>query len=243
MIWTLDGVVITDMAAAGAPPTYFDFDNFEEIQVSTAGQKIAQQTGGLGINFVTKRGTNQFHGAARGYFTNNALQWSNVPGELAAAATPVTAATADHNQQISDYGAEVGGPIRAEHAWFFASYSSQDIRLVRRAGALVDRTLLKNPQVKLNWQADSKDMLSFLFFNGDKIKDGRSPGISGILFDAPTATFHQANAYSDFPLHGLWKVANDRAISSRLSSPRHAYYNTGNALTPEGGMALQADAV
>ena len=241
VVWTLDGVVITDMAAAGAPPTYFDFDNFEEIQVSTAGQRIAQQTGGLGINFVTRRGTNQFHGAARGYFTNDALQWSNVPGELATGATPVTAATADHNQQISDYGAEAGGPIRAGRAWFFASYSSQDIRLVRRAGALVDRTLLKNPQVKLNWQADSKDMLSFLFFNGDKIKDGRSPGIAGILFDAPTATFHQANAYSDFPLHGLWKVANDRAISPRLFlSASYAYYNTGNALTPEGGMALEA---
>src|ERR1700687_657239 len=34
--WTLDGVVITDMAAIGATPTYFNFDNFEEINVSTA---------------------------------------------------------------------------------------------------------------------------------------------------------------------------------------------------------------
>src|SRR5439155_20183281 len=49
-VWTLDGVVITDMAAAGAPPTYFNFDNFEEIQVATAGQNIKQQTGGIRIN-------------------------------------------------------------------------------------------------------------------------------------------------------------------------------------------------
>jgi len=95
--------------------------------------------------------------------------------------------------------------------------------------------------VKLNWQADKQDMLSFLFFNGDKVKDGRSPAISGILFDAPTATFHQSNAYSDFPLHGLWKVADDRVIGPRLFlSASYAYYNTGNALTPEGGMDLQA---
>lgn len=240
-VWSLDGIVITDMAAAGLPPTYFDFDNFEEIQVSTAGQDIKQQTGGVGVNFVTKRGTNQFHGAVRGYFTNNALQSSNIPGELTSGTIPVTAATADHNQQISDYGVEVGGPLRLDRAWFFASYSSQDIRLVRHAGALVDRTQLNNPQVKLNWQADKKDMLSFLFFNGDKIKDGRSPAISGILFDAPTATFHQDNAYTDFPLHGLWKVADDRVIAPRLFlSASYAYYNTGNALTPEGGMDLQA---
>lgn len=240
-VWSLDGIVITDMAAAGLPPTYFDFDNFEEIQVSTAGQDIKQQTGGVGVNFVTKRGTNQFHGAVRGYFTNNALQSSNIPGELTSGTIPVTAATADHNQQISEYGVEVGGPLRLDRAWFFASYSSQDIRLVRHAGALVDRTQLNNPQVKLNWQADKKDMLSFLFFNGDKIKDGRSPAISGILFDAPTATFHQDNAYTDFPLHGLWKVADDRVIAPRLFlSASYAYYNTGNALTPEGGMDLQA---
>jgi hypothetical protein len=112
---------------------------------------------------------------------------------------------------------------------------------VRRAGALVDRTQLKNPSVKVNWQADRKDMVSFLFFNGAKVKDYRSPGIPGVLFDAPTATFHQDNAYSDFPLHGLWKVADDRVINPHLFvSANYAYYNTGNALTPEGGMALQA---
>ena len=240
-VWTLDGVVITDMAAAGAPPTYFDFDNFEEIQVSTAGQDIKQQTGGVGINLVTRRGTNQFHGSARGYFANDSMEGSNVPAELANMTPAVTPATADHNKQISDYGAEFGGPIRADRAWFYASYSAQDIQLVRRAGALVDKTELKNPSVKVNWQADRKDMVSFLFFNGSKIKDNRSPATTGILFDAPTATFHQDNAYSDFPLHGLWKVADDRAITPRLFlSAKYAYYNTGNALTPEGGMDMQA---
>ena len=229
------------MAAAGAPPTYFNFDNFEEIQVATAGQDIKQQTGGIGINLVTRRGTNQFHGGFRGYFANDAMEAANVPAELRNLATPVTAETADHNKQISDFGGEFGGPIRMDRAWFYASYSAQDIRLVRRAGALVDRTQLKNPSVKVNWQADRKDMVSFLFFNGAKVKDYRSPGIPGVLFDAPTATFHQDNAYSDFPLHGLWKVADDRVINPHLFvSANYAYYNTGNALTPEGGMALQA---
>jgi hypothetical protein len=237
-VWSLDGIVITDMAAAGLPPTYFNFDNFEEIQVSTAGQDIVQQTGGVGINLVTKRGTNQFHGAFRGYFANDALEASNVPTELQSTVTP---ATADHNRQISDWGGEFGGPIRADRAWFYTSYSAQDIQLVRRAGALTDRTQLNNPEVKVNWQASKKDMLSFLFFNGIKTKDGRSPGVAGILFDAPTATFHQDNAYTDFPLHGLWKVADDRVMSSNFFlSAKYAYYNTGNALTPEGGMDQQA---
>src|SRR5580765_912381 len=213
-VWTMDGINITDMAATGASPTYFNFDTFEEIQVSTAGQDIKQPTGGMGLNFVVKRGTNQFHGGFRGYFDNESMESSNVPDELAAVG--VTPDTSDHNKQISDYGYDIGGPIFRDHAWFYNSYSLQDVQLVRRAGALVDRTKLKNPDVKINWQATKKDMVSFLYFDGFKIKDGRSPGISGILFDAPTATFHQDNAYSDNPLHGLWKIADDRVVNSNL---------------------------
>ena len=50
-VWTLDGVVVTDMAALGMSPAYFNYDNFEEIQISTAGQDIKSPTGGVGMNF------------------------------------------------------------------------------------------------------------------------------------------------------------------------------------------------
>ena len=237
--WTMDGIEITDMAATGASPSYFNFDNFEEIQVSTAGNDIKSRTGGMGLNLVVKRGTNSFNGTVRGYFDNDAMEASNVPDELKAKG--VTPETADHNKQISDYGFDVGGPILKDKAWFFGSYSIQDVRLVRRAGALVDRTQLKNPTVKLNWQATKKDMVSFLYFDGFKIKEGRSPGVSGILFDAPTATYHQDNAYTDYPLHGLWKAADDHVVGQSLFlSAKYGYYNTGFVLDPQGGLEMQA---
>jgi len=237
--WTLDGVEVTDMAATGASPTYFNYDNFEEIQVSTAGNDIKSRTGGMGLNFVVKRGTNDFNGSVRLYYDDENMEWSNVPDELKAAG--VTAETTDHNKQISDYGAELGGPILRDKAWFYASYSIQDVRLVRRAGSLIDRTQLKNPTVKLNWQATKSDMVSFLYFDGFKIKDGRSPGTTGILFDAPTATYHQDNAYEDNPLHGLWKIADDHVFGTNLFvSGKYAYYNTGFTLEPIGGLDMQA---
>jgi hypothetical protein len=238
-VWTMDGINITDMGATGASPTYFNFDNFEEIQVSTAGQDIKQPTGGMGMNLIVKRGTNQFHGGFRGYFDNESMESDNVPDELRALGT--THATSDHNKRISDYGYDIGGPIWKDHAWFYNSYSLQDVRLVRRSGALVDRTQLKNPDVKVNWQATKKDMVSFLYFDGFKIKDGRSPGVSGIPFDTPTATYHQDNAYTDFPLHGLWKIADDRSLTSNMFlSGKYAYYNTGFILDPVGGLDMQA---
>jgi hypothetical protein len=238
-VWTMDGINITDMAATGASPSYFNYDNFDEIQVSTAGQDIKQPTGGMGLNLVVKRGTNQFHGGFRGYFDNHNMESNNVPDELRALG--VTHDTSDHNQQISDYGFDIGGPILKDKAWFYGSYSLQDVRLVRRAGALIDRTQLKNPDVKLNWQATGSDMISFLYFDGFKIKDGRSPGVSGILFDAPTATYHQDNAYTDNPLHGLWKLADDRVFGSNLFlSVKAASFNTGFVLDPVGGLDQQA---
>ena len=238
-VWTMDGVAITDMALTGSSPTYFNYDNFDAIHVSTAGQAITQQTGGVGINLIVKRGTNLFHGSVRGYFDNGSMEGSNVPDELLSKG--VTPATADHTKQISDYGVELGGPLMRDKAWFYGSYSMQDVQLVRRTGTLVDETKLKNPNVKVNWQATRKDMVSFLYFDGFKIKDNRSPGTSGITFDAPTATFHQDNAYTSNPLHGLWKVADDRVITPNMFlTAKYASYNTGFLLTPEGGMGLSS---
>ena len=107
--WSIDGVDITDMAATGASRSYFNFDNFEEIQVSTAGNDIKSRTGGMGLNLVVKRGTNKFSGSIRGYYDDENLESDNVPDELRSRG--VTHETSDHNKQISDYGFDLGGPI------------------------------------------------------------------------------------------------------------------------------------
>ena len=52
-VWNMDGVAITDMAAIGASPTYFDYDAFEEINVTTGGCDLKMATGGIALNFVT----------------------------------------------------------------------------------------------------------------------------------------------------------------------------------------------
>jgi hypothetical protein len=238
-VWTLDGVVVTDMAAIGASPAYFNYDNFEEIQISTAGQDIKQPTGGVGLNFVVKRGTNVYRGGARGFFTNDNLESSNVPEELAAVG--VTPESADHNQQISDYGFELGGPIVRDRAWFYGSWANQDIRLVRSSGNFIDKTILKNINAKGNWQATSKDMVSVLWYLHAKEKSGRAPGDGGIIRDAESATWFQGGSYVDGRPHGLTKIEDNHVFNSNLFvSGKYAYYNTGFGLDPMGGMDLQA---
>jgi hypothetical protein len=238
-VWTLDGVVVTDMAAIGSSPAYFNYDNFEEIQISTAGQDIKQPTGGVGMNFVVKRGTNAYRGGVRGFFTNESLEASNVPDELAALG--VTPSTADHNEQISDYGFELGGPIVRNRAWFYGSWSNQDIRLIRSSGNLLDKTILKNMNAKGNWQATSKDLISVLWYLHAKEKTGRSPGDGGITRDAQGATWFQGSSYVEGRPHGLTKIEDNHVFNSNLFlSAKYAYYNTGFGLDPLGGLDTQA---
>ena len=77
--FNMDGVTITDMAALGSSPAYYDFDQFQEIQVATGGTDPSIAVPGVTLNLVTKRGTNEPHGSAR-YFV--------FPGRAAGAQHP-----------------------------------------------------------------------------------------------------------------------------------------------------------
>src|SRR4051812_39037650 len=120
--WALDGVDITDMAATGASPNYFDFDAFEEMTINTGGVDVTQQTGGVGINLVTKSGSDKFRGSTRFYDTDGKFGSNNVSDDLrrqgATSGNPI--------QKIKDYGVEAGGPIQRGRAWVWGSYGKQD---------------------------------------------------------------------------------------------------------------------
>src|SRR5947208_10160210 len=80
--WNMDGVNITDMGATGSSPLYFDFDSFEEMQVTTGGSDPRIMTPGVQLNMVTKRGTNDFRGSGRYFYTPGSYQsGSSIPSE------------------------------------------------------------------------------------------------------------------------------------------------------------------
>ena len=150
------------MSATGASPTYFDFDAFKEINVTTGGTDLTMQTGGIGINMVTKRGTNNFHGGARYIIANDDWQSGNVPDRDGERPAPQERASdkADHIQQITDYGFDLGGPIVKDKLWFYGTYGKQDIRLQRLMGQTEDKTLLPSDNGKLNWQVTGRGRCS-----------------------------------------------------------------------------------
>jgi hypothetical protein len=123
--WSLDGVDITDMAATGASPNYFDFDAFQEMTINTGGVDVTQQTGGVGINLVTKSGTDHFRGSGRYYGTDDKFESNNITD----AQRKQGATSGNPIQNVKDYGIEAGGPIKRGKAWVWGSYGKQDIKV------------------------------------------------------------------------------------------------------------------
>ena len=121
--WSLDGVDITDMSATGASPAYYDFDSFQEMTINTGGVDVTQQTGGVGINLVTKSGSDKFRGSSRFFLTDESVQANNIDDDLrrqgATSGNPI--------QNIKDYGFEMGGPISRGRAWVWGGFGKQTV--------------------------------------------------------------------------------------------------------------------
>jgi carboxypeptidase family protein/TonB-dependent receptor-like protein len=232
--WNLDGINVTDMSATGASPTYFDFEAFQEINISTGGGDLNVQTGGIGINLVTKRGTNKFHGAGHYLKADDSWQSGNVPSQIKNDPRLKGSDKADHLKEIADWGFDLGGPIIKDKLWFYGSFGRQDIKNIRLVQT-PDDTILDGYNAKVNWQAGGSTMVSGYWFLGNKKKFGRQP--SPPVQGEDSFNWDQKNAYTPGGLPGgLFKLQIDHTFSPNFFvSAKGAYYDTGFTLAARGG--------
>jgi Carboxypeptidase regulatory-like domain/TonB-dependent Receptor Plug Domain len=227
-MWNLDGVMITDPAAIGSTPTYYDFDAFQEVQFTTGANDPRQQTGGIGINFVTKRGTNTPKGSARFIFTDDSLQSDNIPADLKA--LPPSASfpkgfIGNKVDRVMDFGAEAGGPIVKDKVWVWGAAAKNDIKNIIITG-FPDDTQLIDYNAKLNWQVNNSHNATFLYFRGDKKKQGRNAGVTR----PPATTWDQSGPTSVYKFEDAMTLGNSTFVAAR-----YAYISGAFQLTPQGG--------
>jgi hypothetical protein len=223
--WNMDGIPITDMAALGSSPTYYDFDMFQEMQVTTGGADVKNATPGVQLNFVLKGGSNTPHGSARGYFENESMQSTNMPSDLAKTIGGKSG-KGNRMDQYSDYGFELGGPIMKDHIWAWGAWGKTDVRL-RTLTDTMDRTKLDNRSFKITAQGSSDLRGGFTFFRGDKIKNGR--GASPTRPDE--TTYDQSGPTSMYKEEVNWVVSDRFFLSGKA-----AYTKGGFQLAPRGGL-------
>jgi hypothetical protein len=90
-------------------------DAIEEFKVQTASFSAEFGfTGSTVVNMVMRSGTNEFHGRAYDYFQNSDLDGNNFFNNLSGTKNP--------ELQRNNFGANVGGPIKKNKAFFFADY-------------------------------------------------------------------------------------------------------------------------
>ena len=198
-IWSVDGVVITDMAAIGSTPSYFDFGAFEEMQISTGGSDATIATGGVVLNLVTKRGTNEYRGSARYLQAPGSTQsttgfsasqlptdpYKNPPTKQ----PEFGSGFSNKINKVDDWGGEIGGPILKDHIWAWGSYGQQDVSVQTLPSALSpnglrDTTKLPTWNAKVNAQVTASNSLTLFGSNNSKQKQGRNAGPTRTL---PTA--------------------------------------------------------
>jgi hypothetical protein len=239
--WNVDGVNITDVGALGSSPTYYDFDSFEEVQITTGGTDIRIQTPGAQLNMVTKRGTNDLSGSARYFMTSGDLQSDP---EIPAEASDGSALPSNTNylkavneiDDIQDMGIEAGGPIIRDRLWLWGAYSDQQIDLFtaqpvsldpRAQVRYSDKTTLETYNFKLNAQPIAANSLSFAAMLGNKIKLGRNVGPT-----RPPETGYNQDSNYEGPT--MIKLEDTHVFSSN-------FYLTGLYSKIQGGFQLISD--
>ena len=222
--WNIDGVAVTDMAATGSTPTYYDFDMFQEMQVTTGGADITSTTPGVQLNMVLKSGSNTPHGSTRIYFENERMQSNNMPASLAAAIGGKSG-KGNRTHQYKDFGFELGGPIVKNRLWLWGASGKTHVDIITLTGGH-DRTELQDTSVKATGQLSEAVRTNFTYFRGNKQKFGRGASATR----PPETTYDQKGPTPVYKGEGNFVIGRSLFLSVKGAEQRGGF-----SLTAEGG--------
>ena len=166
--WNVDGANITDPSAIGAAPAYLNINAYDELQVNLGANDISAQTGGVQLNFVTKRAGNRTSGDFHLYVEDE--KW-----EMKQDLTPYMVRqrwVIPGVNRLYQYGVGLGGPIVKDKVWWFGSWAIQDIHKRTEPG-FEDATWLVSGYAKVNFQLGNTSG-DFHLSHDAKLKWGRT---------------------------------------------------------------------
>jgi hypothetical protein len=157
----LNGVNVGDPAAIGAAGYYYDFDAFDDIQVSTGSHDISVPTSGVFLNMVTKTGGDTWRGGTTFTWTGDTLQGRN-----------------DHDPYLQQYGFRpdsntsnfvsdvnftIGGPVIKNKLRAFGSFRDWRVHQnvpVQLSQVNLDQTNITSGLVNATWQLNQNNKIT-----------------------------------------------------------------------------------
>ena len=210
----LNGVNVTDPVTTGFADFYYDYDTFQEVQVSTGAHPVEVGPPGVYVNMVTKTGTNIFRGHAAFYYQNDKTQSDNI--DQALRDKGIQKLGFDY---LSDLTAQAGGPLVKDRLHFFGAYRAW--RVHRFVAGFVDEQ--NNPIV------EPTDMYSGLATATYQINPSqrltgfwarqayKKPQRDASALTAPLATLDEDDDFSIY--QGMWnKIVSDHAFFEARAS-------------------------
>jgi hypothetical protein len=210
-------------ANGGYTQFYTDHDSFDEFQVVSDNAPASVAIGGVYMNMVTKSGSNEWHGQAAAYYASSGFEaaakspiFNGVPVK---AASPIV--------QDRDTTVGAGGPILKDRLWIFGSYRRYDLRedvlsiVTDTGGPGVDVDHQTNTALRLDWQANAKNKLSFIWLYNSQNRFNRRD--TSYQFVSPEASWVQIEPA--YILEALWttQITNNLLVDVRFGYNKEVF--------------------
>jgi hypothetical protein len=230
---------------------YIDSFAFEEVNIQTSNLTAERSTGGVVWNFVTKTGSNGFHGAASFLGMTHDLEGDNISPALRTqllAGVPAYALAANPNPRLGesiehmfDLAGSFSGPIIKDRLWYSGALKLGEV-YTRRVGSynedgtqLLSDNQLRQSTAKISFAATPNNQLHYVhsWVHKGRYTVAGGPTVTE-FFSRDAAIYNPARHW----LHiGRWtSVLSQRAVLDVAGSL--AYGN--NHLQPEPGVEAGA---
>ena len=229
---TIDGVDNND-DVVGGPLQNISQEAVQEFQIATNRFSAALgRTGSTAINVVTKSGTNEYHGSASVFVRDSRVQ--GLP------ATLDRSVGSDFPFDRQQYAGSVGGPLKPNKAWWFASVENRNqdgallvgvrdpaARAIRRefAAAPLDDLIGTG---RVDWNPGEADTLNFRF-SGQRSDDTAASTLIRAL-GSPSQRQQSENQYKS--VGASWNRVFSPTLVNNLSFGESNFSNVTDPVTP-----------
>lgn len=183
----LNGINVGDPSAIGAAGFYYDFDAFEEIQVSTGAHDITVPTSGVFLNMLTKSGGENWRGRTTFAWLGDATQTRNIDSNLLRHGFRPETNAVDF---VSDINVSAGGPIVARKLRLFGSFRDWRVHVNVPAAfstLVLDKTDITSGLVNATYQLNDNNRLTGLYSKQYYKKPHRFLAASNLLVEESTS--------------------------------------------------------
>ncbi|PWT94014.1 MAG: hypothetical protein C5B54_00730, partial [Acidobacteria bacterium] len=206
--YRLNGVDVSNInyGTTWVNPSFDTIDEIEVVGIGTSAE-YGNYTGAT-VNVVTKSGTNQYHGSASYFFTNDSLEADNSGGLVDL--KPL------QNDYTHDVSFTLGGPLVKDKLLFFGSYGLNAYAEAPFNSDFFNQFRQHHIQGRVDYLANKNNTISGMY-NGDPANDGNLGLLAG---SGPEIAYNEA-----FRMNTYFASWNSILNSSTTTEVKFAGFN------------------